>query len=162
GKRIESQPELINWLNTACYNERVPFLISATRQFTLRRQVVERQTDWSSEQSRRRTGRVVQLPDAPTIGDLKAVARNLLASAGGGSLDGAVDFVVGYAADSRGYFQAIRNAIDDARLLAKRAGRDRITSKDLKAAIYDWRAPSDAALQRVFDSKAEKRPRQTR
>lgn len=151
GKRITSHPELVNWLNTALYNEGVPFLISATRQFTLRRQAVEKQTDWSSEQSRRRTRKVFPLPDAPTTEDLQAVARQLLGKVGDLG-DSAVDLVVGYALTSRGYFQAVNDAIDDARLIASRAGRNRIAAKDLKAAIYEWRAPSDAALQRVFDS----------
>lgn len=67
--------------------------------------------------------------------------------------------VVGYALTSRGWFQTIIDAIDDARLIAKRAGRGRITVKDLKSAIYEWRAHSDAVLQRVFDTKAEGRHR---
>lgn len=155
GKRITSHPELVNWLNTSLYNEGVPFLISATRQFTLRRQAIEKQTDWSSEQSRRRTRKVFPLPDAPTTPDLQAVARKLLASVGDAG-EPAVDYVVGYALTARGYFQAVADTIDDARLIAKRAGRDRVTFKDVKAAIHEWRAPSDAALQRVFDSKPEK------
>lgn len=158
GKRITSHPELVNWLNTALYNEGVPFLISATRQFTLRRQAVEKQTDWSSEQSRRRTRKVFPLPDAPTTKDLRAVARKLLGNVGDLG-ENAVDLVVGYALTSRGFFQSITDAIDDAGLIAKRAGRDRITFKDLKTAIYEWRAQSDAALQRVYDTKAESRRR---
>ena len=149
GKRIESHPELINWLNTACYNEGVPFLISATKQFTLRRQVIERQTDWSSEQSRRRIRKVFILPESPTTDDLRAVARKRLDGLG----ESAVEFVVGYAMASRGYFQAITDAIEDAQLIAGRAGRERITGKDLLTAVKEWRAPSDAALARVFDSK---------
>lgn len=152
GKRVESHPELINWLNTACYNEGVPFLISATKQFTLRRQVIERQTDWSSEQSRRRIRKVFPLPESPTTEDLRAVARKLLCGLG----ETAVEFVVGYAMASRGYFQTITDAIEDAQLIASRAGRDRITAKDLQSAVKEWRAPSDAALTRVFDSKLER------
>ncbi len=155
GKRVESHPELINWLNTACYNEGVPFLISATKQFTLRRQVIERQTDWSSEQSRRRIRKVFPLPAAPTSEDLLKVARKLLSNAGISS-EAAVEFVVSYARLSHGYFQTITDAIEDAQLIAKRAGRDRITAKDLQTAVKEWRAPSDAALQRVFDSKPER------
>jgi len=152
GKRIESHPELINWLNTACYNEGVPFAISATSQFSLRRQHVEQSTDWSSEQSRRRTRRVFRLPELPTKEDLKAVALKLVGDLG----EACADYVVGYALTSKGYFQALTDAVDDARMSAKKAGRDRITFKDLKAVIHDWRAPSDALLQRVFDSKPEK------
>ncbi|NOS68654.1 MAG: ATP-binding protein [Verrucomicrobia bacterium] len=152
GKRITTHPELINWINTALYNEGVPFAISATKQFSLRRQVVENQTTWSSEQLRRRTRKVFPLPDAPTTDDLRAVARKLLNGLG----ESAVEFVVGYAMASHGYFQTITDAIEDAQLIAKRAGRERITGKDLQTAVKDWRAPSDAALQRVFDSKPVK------
>ena len=54
---------------------------------------------------------------------------------------------------SKGFFQAITNAIEDARLIASRAGRSEIKFSDLKAAIQDWRSPSDAALQRVFENQ---------
>ncbi len=173
GRRITSHPDLINWINTALYNENVPYLISATSQFTLRRQAVEKQTDWSSEQSRRRTRRVFRMPDLPLPGvksaewhkeaiarvttDLQAVARKQLGALKAGEIETAVDWVVGYALTSRGYFQAITDAVDDARLIAKRAGRDRITFKDLECAVEDWRATSDATLIRVFDSKTESR-----
>ncbi len=155
GKRVTVHPELINWIGTALYNEGVPFVISATKQFTLRRQHVERQTDWSSEQLRRRTRKVFLLPDAPTTEDLQAVARKLLSGLG----EAAIAFVVGYAITSRGYFQTITDTAEDAQLLAKRAGREKITAKDLQTAVKEWRAPSDAALQRVFDSKPERRRR---
>lgn len=158
GKRITTHPELINWINTALYNEGVPFAISATKQFSLRRQVVENQTSWSSEQLRRRTRKVFPLPDAPTTDDLRLVARKLL----GGLGETAVEFVAGYAMASRGYFQTITDAVDDAQLIARRAGRERFTGRDLQAAVKEWRAPSDAALQRVFDSKPERRRHRAR
>lgn len=152
GKRIESHPALINWLNTALFNAGVPYALIATEQFTKRRQHVEAQTDWSSEQLRRRTRRVFNLPAAPTKADLNAVARKLVGDLGAAC----AEYVADYAFGSKGYFQAIGDAVDDARLIAKRAGRDKITFKDLRAAIHDWRAPSDAALQRVFDSEPVK------
>lgn len=155
GKRITSHPKFINWLQTSCYNEGVPFLISATKEFTLRRQVVESQTAWSSEQLRRRIRKVFPLPDAPTEADLQIVARKLLPGLG----KAAVDYVVSYAQVSRGYFQTITDAIEDAQLIARRAGRAEFTAKDLLTAVKEWRAPSDAALQRVFTAKAEGRRR---
>lgn len=158
GRRITTHPELINWINTALYNEGVPFAISATKQFSARRQVVEQQTNWSSEQLRRRTRKVFPLPDVPTADDLRIVASKLLA----GFSDAAIDFVVGYAMTSRGYFQAITDAVEDAMLAARRAGRQQLTAKDLQTSVKDWRAPSDAALQRVFDSKPVKQRRGAR
>lgn len=155
GKRVTVHPELINWIGTALYNEGIPFVISATKQFTLRRQHVERQTDWSSEQLRRRTRKVFSLPESPTTEDMQGVARKLL----GGLGEAAIDFVVGYAITSRGYFQTITDTFEDMQLIAKRAGREKITGKDLQFVVKEWRAPSDAALQRVFDSKPEGRRR---
>ena len=68
-----------------------------------------------------------------------------------------IDYVVGYSLASKGFFQAITNAIEDARLIASRAGRTEIKFSDLKAAIQDWRSPSDAALQRVFENQPKGR-----
>jgi len=174
-KRIESHPELVNWLNTACYNEGVPYVISATKQFTIRRQAAEKGTDWSSEQSRRRTRKVFPMPDMPRpdenpqpwhaaavarmTRDLLIVATAKLAPLG---LSAHAEYVAGYALAAHGYFQTITDAVEDAQLIAKRAGRERVTAKDLREAVNEWRMPSDAALIRVFDSKAESRRRYAR
>ncbi len=167
GQRISTHPKFVNWLNTACYNEGVPFLISATKEFSRRREVVETQTAWSSEQSRRRIRKVFPLPDMPQPGEeqkpwhaaaLERMQEDLLAVAGAklnrlGLGRAAAEFLVGYALSTRGYFQTITDAIEDAQLIAKRAGRNQITARDLQAAVKEWRAPSDAALQRVFTNK---------
>lgn len=155
GNRVSTPPELINWLNTACYNEGVPFVISATSEFTDRRAIVEKNTTWQSEQLRRRIRRFFQLPSVPTKEDLRRVACRLLPDV----TREAIDYVVGYSLVSKGFFQAIANAIEDARLIATRAGRTEIKFSDLKAAIQDWRSPSDAALQRVFEDKPASRRR---
>lgn len=158
GKRIESHPTLINFLNTALFNAGVPYALISTEQFSARRRHVESQTDWSSEQLRRRIRRYFSLPEKPTTDDLRKVARKRLLDVGIGA-DTAIDRVVGYALASQGYFQTITDSIDDARLIAKRDGREQITYKDLKAAIDDWRAPSDAALQRSFATPPQTRRR---
>jgi energy-coupling factor transporter ATP-binding protein EcfA2 len=155
GNRIYSPPELINWLMTACYNEGVPFVISATAEFKERRAVAEKTTTWDSFQLRRRIRRFFALPALPTKDDLRRVAVKLLPDMAGA----AIDYVVGYSLASKGFFQAITNAIEDAQLIARRAGRAEIKFADLKAAIQDWRSPSDAALQRVFDNKPAERGR---
>jgi len=159
GNRVSTPPDLINWLNTACYNEGVPFVISATSEFRDRRAIVEKNTTWQSEQLRRRIRRFFPLPSVPTKDDLRRVACKLLPDV----TREAIDYVVGYSLVSKGFFQAITNAIEDARLIASRAGRSEIKFSDLKAAIQDWRSPSDAALQRVFeDQPARQRGRHAR
>ncbi len=153
GNRVATPPELINWLNTACYNEGVPFVISATSEFRDRRAIVEKNTTWNSEQLRRRIRRFFTLPSVPTKEDLRRVACKLLPAVS----REAIDYVVGYSLASKGFFQAITNAIEDAHLIASRAGRAEIKFSDLKAAIQDWRSPSDAALQRVFENQPKGR-----
>lgn len=155
GNRVYSPPELINWLMTACYNERVPFAISATAEFKKRRAIIEKNTTWDSFQLRRRIRRDFELPQLPTKDDLLAVATKLLP----GQSQSAIDYVVGYSLASKGFFQAITDAIDDARIIARRDGRDKITFADLMAAVRDWRSPSDNALQRVFEPLKTRRGR---
>jgi hypothetical protein len=153
GNRVSTPPELINWLNTACYNEGVPFVISATSEFRDRRAIVEKNTTWQSEQLRRRIRRFFPLPSVPTKEDLRRVACKLLPDVSREE----IDYVVGYSLVSKGFFQAITNAIEDARLIATTAGHAEIKFSDLKAAIQDWRSPSDAALQRVFENQPARR-----
>lgn len=148
GNRVYTPPELINWLMTACYNEGVPFVISATSEFRKRRAIIEKNTTWQSEQLRRRIRRYFSLPEKPTKTDLFRVAEKLLP----GQDSRAVEYVVGYSMTSGGFFQAITDVIDDAHVLARREGREKITFADLKAAVQEWRSPSDAALQRVFEN----------
>ena len=121
GNRVYTPPELINWLMTACYNERVPFAISATAEFRKRRAIIEKNTTWQSEQLRRRIRRDFELPELPTKDDLFRVAQKLLPD----QARPAIEYVVGYSLASKGFFQAITDAIDDARLMARRDGRDR-------------------------------------
>jgi DNA transposition AAA+ family ATPase len=153
GNRVYTPPELINWLMTACYNEHVPFAISATAEFRKRRAIIEKNTTWQSEQLRRRLRRDFELPQKPTEEDLLLVAEKLLP----GQSRSAVELVAGYSMTSGGYFQAITDTIDDARLMARRDGRDKFTFADLRAAIQEWRSPSDNALQRVFEETPKAR-----
>jgi len=155
--RVTSHPELVNWINTACANKCVPVAIVATEDFSARRRAVEEQTNWNSFQLRRRIRRVFPLPAVPTTNDLTIVARKILPY----GTDAMINFIVGYALTCSGYMQAVVDTIDDARLLAEDAGRDRITVADIKLAITEIRAPSDAAQKRVF-APAEKRGRKPR
>lgn len=152
GGRVRRHPELINWLDTACAYESIPVAIVVTEEFTRQRRTVEDLTTWNSEQFRRPLRRIFPLPGKPTKADLLLVAQKLLP----GGTKPMLDYVAGYALASGGCRQAVVDAIDDARIIAEAAGRDRITVADLKRAIGEWRAPADAAQQRVF-APGEKR-----
>lgn len=157
GVRVTSHPEQINWINTACANKGVPVAIIATGEFTTQRQRVEQQTTWESFQLRRRIRRVYALPAVPTKDDLALVARKILPY----GTAPMIKYIVGYALTCSGYMQAIVDTIDDARLLAEDAGRERISVTDLSRAITEIRGPSDAAQKRVF-APDEKRGRKAR
>ena len=157
GVRVTSHPEQVNWINTACANKGVPVAIVATEEFTAQRRRVEQQSTWESFQLRRRIRRVFALPAVPTKDDLALVARKVLPY----GTEAMVNYIVGYALTCSGYMQAVVDTIDDARLLAEDAGRQRITVSDLKRAISEIRVPSDAAQKRVF-APAEKRGRKPR
>lgn len=157
GVRVTSHPEQVNWINTACANKGVPVAIVATEEFTAQRRRVEQQSTWESFQLRRRIRRVFALPAVPTKEDLAMVARKILPH----GTDPMINYVVGYALTCSGFMQAVVDVIDDARLLAEDAGRERITATDLKRAITEIRVPSDAAQKRVF-APAEKRGRKPR
>ena len=73
-QRISTHPELVNWINTACFNNGVPVVIVATSDFEHRRRAVEQQTNWSSDQLWR-IKRAVVLPPTPTQEDLKSVSQ---------------------------------------------------------------------------------------
>lgn len=146
-ERVYAHPELVNWLLTACHNRGVPVALVATKEFARRRQAVERQTTWSSEQLSRRITRYFPLPEVPTKEDLEAVARKLLPGAGRKT----VDYLVGYAMTSGRYLPALGEVISDAQMLAQADGRNGFTLADLMRAVTEIRGPSDAAQRRVFE-----------
>ncbi len=76
-ERIYAVPELVNWINTACFNRRVIVALICTPQFIIRANRAEQQTSWNSDQLRRRVKRFIRLPAKPTSADLEAVARKL-------------------------------------------------------------------------------------
>jgi hypothetical protein len=157
-ERISKHPELINWLDTACFNQGVPVAIVATLDFDRRRRAVEKQTTWSSEQFARRVKRAIELPATPTQEDLAAVARKRLP----GATAPMIKYVVAYAWASRRFMDGIGEVIEDAQWICKTAGRQAITFGDLQRAVQEFRAPSDASLKRVLasDPSAARRGRQ--
>jgi len=77
-QRSHSSPELVDWINTALVNQRVPVALVCTDQFAKLKARVEKRTGWTSEQLEHRVKRYKKLPAAPTKQDLEAVAANLL------------------------------------------------------------------------------------
>ena len=166
-ERSHSNPELVDWINTALVNQRVPVALICTDQFAKLKARVEKRTGWTSEQLEHRVKRYKKLPSTPSKGDLEAVAARLLAMKwnvseeqwniiGSGASRNFVRLVVGYALTCKMPLAAISDTVEEARYQARKNGRVQIAAGELRNALLDFRIPSDAALQRAFE-KPEKR-----
>jgi hypothetical protein len=108
------------------------------------------------------------LASTPTEKDLEAVAARLLAIrwnaseqrwniAGSTPCRNFIRLVVGYALTCKMPFPAVSDTIEEARYQARKNGRTQIVAVDLRHALLDFRIPSDAALQRAFESPEKRR-----
>jgi len=52
---------------------------------------------------------------------------------------------------------AVSDTIEEARYQARQSGRTHVAAIDLRNALLDFRIPSDAALQRAFESPEKRR-----
>ncbi len=77
-QRSSSNPELVDWVNTALVNQGVPVVLVCTDQFVKLKSRIEKQTGWTSEQLEHRVKRYVKLPQIATREDLQAVVTKLL------------------------------------------------------------------------------------
>jgi hypothetical protein len=154
-ERVYTRPELVDWINTSLYNHNVPVGLIVTPQFRIRMARVERQTSWNADQLRRRVKRFCQLPAKPRTVDLENVTRKLLPGASKEQLD----YIVGYSLSSKLHLPAIVDAIDEARLLARREGREQITFEDVERAIRDFCAQSAQAWAAPIPDAASPRQR---
>ena len=147
-ERVYSRPAMIDWINTALYNQRIPVALVVTPQFAVRMARVEAQTTWNADQLRRRVKRYTPLPKKPTLADLEAVARKRLPT----GCNATIKNIVGYALSAKMPMPAIVDVIDEARLLAQREGRERITFEDVDCAMKEFCAPSYQAMSRSFEA----------
>ncbi|HKS35936.1 MAG TPA: ATP-binding protein [Verrucomicrobiae bacterium] len=152
--RLYTRPELVDWVDTALYNHGVPFALCATPQFSQRLNEFEKQTGWNAGQFKGRVKRWRAL-QAPTTNDLMAVARKLLPEADTPT----IKLIVGYALTSKRHMPAIVDTVDEARLIARKAGREKVIFTDVKSALDEYVTPSDLAKERAFSPPAKRRAR---
>jgi hypothetical protein len=162
-ERSHSNPELVDWVNTALVNQAVPVALICTDQFAKVKARVERRTGWTSEQFEHRVKRYKKLPSSPTKRDLEAVAEKLLATRWNEreqkwSLSGPavprdfVRIVVGYALTCKMRLPAVADTITEARYQARKSGRLAIAATDIRGALLDYQIPSDEALKQAFET----------
>ena len=161
-QRSHSNPELIDWVNTALVNHGVPVVLICTDQFAKLKRRVEKQTGWTSEQLEHRVKRYVKLPPLPSREDLELVASKLLAarwrdlsqqwiSTAEEPSPDLVGAAVGYALTCKLRLPAVADLAAEARLVARDNGRTGVTGRDLKRALLWRQLPSDQALREAFE-----------
>jgi hypothetical protein len=162
-QRSYTSPELIDWVNTALVNDNVPVALICTDQFAKLKARVEKQTGWTSEQLEHRVKRYRKLSNTPTKEDLESVARKLLTMrwnpvedqwniVGPAPVGDFIKMVVGYALTCKMRLPAVANTIEEARYQARKHKRSQILAPDIRAALLDYRIPSDEALQQAFEN----------
>ena len=167
-ERSHSNPELVDWVNTALVNQKVPVALICTDQFAKLKARVEKRTGWTSEQLGHRVKRYKKLSSTPTKEDLKAVAARLLAmrwnshdqqwnASGPGAHRDFIKIVVGYALTCNMRLPAVANTVEEARHQARRHGRSQILATDIRSALFDYQIPSDEALQQAFHPTEKRR-----
>jgi hypothetical protein len=156
--RFRTQPELLNWVYTACANFGVPVALLTTAMFGAKMRQAEKQVVWNAGQFERRVRPYVKLPDVPRAEDLQAIARKLLPQAGKIT----IDLAVGYAGASKHPFTDLVDAIKDARGIGELAGRAEPSLADMKAAVLDCRQPSDKAAAEAFSAPPTRQRRSSR
>jgi hypothetical protein len=172
-QRSHSSPELVDWVNTALVNQRVPVALICTDQFAKLKARVEKRTGWTSEQLEHRVKRYKKLPAEPTKRDFELVATKLLSNrwnadecrwnlVGPAAAQDFVNMIVGYALTCKIGLSAVAGACDEARYQARKRDRSQILATDIQAALFDYRFPSDKALQQAFESVDKRRKCGTR
>ncbi len=156
-ERVYTRPELVDWIDTSIYNQGIPCALICTPQFAVRMDRVERQTTWNADQFRRRVKRYKQLPAAPKTEDLLAVARKLLPGADGMT----VKHVAGFGISAKRHLSGVVDLVDEARGVARRAGRDCVTFEDVEKAGFELCGPSYEAMARTFTLPGRGRPRRS-
>lgn len=156
--RVYKAPELIDYINTGLINHDVPVAIVTTDQFAKAKARVEAQTAWTSKQFSHRVQHYELLCHKPTFEDVKAVAARMLQERWSETADEwlfdpsirvnekAVVIIAKYAFTEDPSLPRIRALVREARVVARRAGRDAVALEDLKTAQCDVQIASDSAL----------------
>jgi histone H3/H4 len=139
-------PGRINWILTALVNHGVAVALITTPQFIQTQKVVEKRTNWTSEQFIGRIGHYQKLPDSLSAADLERVARVFVPEGN----ERSIETLVAYAQGSAKYLAGIESIARRARYLANKASRDQVEFKDIKTAINENVIPSDAALAKAL------------
>jgi len=142
--RQKPDPKRIIWVMTMA-NAGVPIAMVATPQFIQTQKAIEK-GGWNSAQLTGRIGHYVSLPVDLSADDLEAVAKSVLPVEDKKALRA----VAVYARTSARYLAAIDSIAKRARYLSKKAGRETVTTDDVRRAMQESVIPSDTKLHQAL------------
>lgn len=150
-ERSKAAPEQIDWIDTALCNRGIPVGLSCTPQFITSMQNVERRTGWNSGQFKRRLKRVANLPDKPTREDLEKVIQRLLPAVRAS----VHKLAVGYAgSQAEHHLDALVDAVNEAKEIARMNGRECVTYADMDAALKGTVSAAQLAKTAIFTNSS--------
>ncbi len=162
-ERVRSRPVLLDWVDTACCNNGVPVVLSATPQFTahlkqLQTQSIGKLGLWNSAQFHRRCLDRLPLPARVPPKDARAVVLKLWPEASAAHAAEIVVWATAGKASQNWPLSWIRDLLDDARELATEDRREMIQWRDVQRAFKEVREPSDLALvEALADTRTPRR-----
>ena len=168
-RRSHSNPEFIDWVDTALVNQGVPVALICTDQIAKLKARGEKQTGWTADQFLHRTFRYTKLDDRPTKADLEAVTRHLLSmrwreeksawllTDNHNPSVAAIKTIVGYAGANPLPLPAVRSIVEEARFVAHDGnGRDIVSVDDVAEALKGQKQ-SDVSIRQAFAREDSRR-----
>lgn len=157
--RIYNRPELVDWIDTAICNRKIPIALCSTPQFMVCMTRAAKQVDWNYRQFRRRVRRYVKLPAKNTPADIENVARRMLP----GAPASALKLVLGYAMLSKRDLSAIGDVVDEIKAMQGGDTISKVTFEQIREAIEQHLMPSDQAFAEALKATEKTgRNRQTK
>jgi len=147
-RRLYSRPELVDWIDTAICNHRIPIALVTTPQFIVHMTRAADQVEWNYRQFRRRVKRWVKLPAINTEEDIKAVARNVFKKADART----ISKIAGYALLSKRDLSAVGDVADEVRAMLGTEDLSNASADHVYRAIYDFLLPSDKTFLEGMES----------
>jgi DNA transposition AAA+ family ATPase len=155
GPRMQTRPEMLDYIDTALCNPPSPVALVTTPQFMICMERAARQVEWNYKQFKRRCKRYCRLPAKNTAEDIEAIARHLLP----GADKATIEQVLAYEALSKRDLSAVGDIVREAKLLAEEEGAKKVTFEHVKRAIHEVLFVSDVPWaemeKRLRDKKLE-------
>lgn len=146
-----ASPGRITWLMTMA-NAGVPIAMVSTPQFITTQKAVEK-NGWNAAQLTGRIAHYEPLPAELSRKDLIGVAKAILPNA----TERVLEVLAAYADDSKRYLAAIEAISKRAHYLAAKAGRDSVSTDDIRTAMKQSVVPSDDNLRDALQATGKKR-----